>query len=186
MEPEDRPLLALIVTGVSLLAIVAIAIERHTSHGQVAASKARAKPKRKVGALRPTPRRKRVSDSKKRIFVGFAIEDEKSRNMLRGQSRLGDSPIEYIDYSVKEPWSSSWKTQCRQRIKSCDGMIAMLSTNTKNADGARWEIKCAVEENVPLLGVHIHTDDLYKPSEIEGKKVILWTWPGIASFINKL
>ena len=122
----------------------------------------------------------------KRIFVSFAIEDEKCRNLLRGQSRLGDSPIEYTDFSVKEPWDSAWKTKCRQRIKSCDGVIAMLTRNTRNADGARWEIKCAVEEGIPILGVHCYREDTYVPSELAGKKVIFWTWPGIGNFINSL
>jgi len=124
--------------------------------------------------------------AKRRIFVGFAIEDEKYRNLLRGQSRLGDSPIEYTDYSVKESWSSSWKTNCRQRIRSCDGFIGLLSSNTRNAEGARWEIKCAVEEDVPVLGVYCLREDTYTPTEIVGQKLIYWTWDGIANFINKL
>lgn len=125
-------------------------------------------------------------DRLKRIFVGFAIEDEACRDFLHGQSRLGDSPIEYTDFSVKEPWDSAWKTNCRQRIRSCDGMIAMLSSNTRNADGARWEIKCAIEEGVPILGVHCYKDDTYVPPELPGKKVIRWTWEGIGNFINSL
>ncbi len=35
----------------------------------------------------------------KRIFVGFAVEDKHFRDLLRGQSRLGDSPIEYSERS---------------------------------------------------------------------------------------
>jgi hypothetical protein len=65
-------------------------------------------------------------------------------------------------------------------------MIALLSSNTKNATGARWEIGCAVEESVPVLGVYIHSSDTYKPPEIAGQKVIYWTWDGIAKFINGL
>ena len=122
----------------------------------------------------------------KRIFVGFAIEDEKYRNLLRGQSKLGDCPIEYTDYSVKEPWSSSWKTQCRERIKGCDGVIALLSANVRNADGARWEIKCAVDEGVPVLGVHIYKDDDYTPPEIAGQKVTRWGWDEVGDWINGL
>lgn len=122
----------------------------------------------------------------KRIFVGFAIEDEWARNLLRGHAKLGDSPIEYADFSVKEPWDSTWKTKCRQRIKGCDGMIAFLSSNTKNADGAKWEIKCAVEEGVPLIGVYARAEDTYKPPEIAGQKVIYWNWDEIAAFINGL
>lgn len=136
--------------------------------------------------VRVTSERRTTVAGLKRIFVGFAIEDVDARNLLRGQSKLGDSPIEYADFSVKEPWDNAWKTKCRQRIKGCDGMIALLSSNTRNADGARWEIQCAVDEDVPLLGVYIHSTDTYRPPEIAGKKVISWTWPGIASFIDGL
>lgn len=75
-----------------------------------------------------------TSTSTKRIFVSFAIEDKQYRDLLRGQSKLGGCPIEYTDYSVKEPWSSSWKIQCRQRVKGCAGVIALISKSTKQAD----------------------------------------------------
>jgi hypothetical protein len=122
----------------------------------------------------------------KRIFVGFAVEDKRYRDLLRSQSRLGGSPINYTDYSVKQPWSSSWKTQCRQRIKGCDGMIALLSRNVRSADGARWEIKCAADEAVPVLGVHIFNEDVYAPPEIAGKRTIRWTWAGIGNWIDRI
>lgn len=122
----------------------------------------------------------------KRIFVGFAIDDKNYRDLLRGQSRLGDSPIEYTDMSVKDPWDSSWKTKCRERIKGCDGFIALLSENVRSADGARWEIGCAVQEDIPLLGVHIFKDDNYKPTEMSGKRSIRWTWDGVGNWINSL
>src|SRR5579885_1868412 len=96
-----------------------------------------------------------TSTGTKRVFISFAIEDEKYRNLLRGQARLGDCPIEYIDYSVKQPWDNAWKTQWRQRIKGCAGVIALVSSNTRNADGARWEMQCAIEEGVPILGVYV-------------------------------
>jgi hypothetical protein len=89
--------------------------------------------------------------------------------------------------SVKEAWSEQWKTNCRTKIKGCDGVIALLSSNTFYADGARWEMKCAVEEKIPLIGVYISKDNKpVIPSELSGKKVIEWTWAGIADFINKL
>ena len=122
----------------------------------------------------------------KRIFVGFAVEDKQYRDLLRGQSKLGGSPIDYTDMSVKEPWDNSWKTRCRQRIKGCDGLIALLSKNVQTADGARWEIKCAIEEAIPVLGVHIFKSDSYQPVEIKEKRVISWTWDGIGNWITRL
>ena len=122
----------------------------------------------------------------KRIFVGFAVEDEWARNLLRGHAKLGDSPIEYADFSVKLPWDANWKAQCRTRIKGCDGMIALLSSNTETASGARWEIKCAVEEGVPVLGIVAKRDDVYVPPEMPPNRTFYWDWDTIANFINSL
>jgi len=123
----------------------------------------------------------------KRVFISFAIEDEYARDFLVQQAKDNRSPFEFIDMSVKEPWDSSWKTRCRERIKGCDGLIALISKKTWNADGAKWEMKCADEEGVPMLGVHIHKDDKGAvPSELDGYRVIEWSWSGMASFINSL
>lgn len=46
-------------------------------------------------------------------------------------------------------------------------------------------MKCAIEEDIPIIGVHIHKDDKGAvPPELKGKKVISWTWVGIANFIG--
>lgn len=44
---------------------------------------------------------------KKVIFIAFAIEDEGQRNLLKGQSLTTNSPFEYIDMSVKEPYDTA-------------------------------------------------------------------------------
>ena len=121
----------------------------------------------------------------KRVFISFAKEDSTARDLLVGQARNDNSPFEFFDMSVKEPWSTQWKTKCRNKIKGCDGVIALISKRTWNADGAKWEMSCANEEGIPLLGVHIHKDDKgLIPTELSGKRVIEWSWDGIANFIN--
>jgi len=122
----------------------------------------------------------------KRIFVAFAIEDERQRDFLKGQSLLGASPFEYTDMSVKEPWSDDWKTNCRTRIRGCDGVIALISRNTLSASGAKWEISCAIEESKPLLGLWAYTDDRTILPEMAGQSVAVWTWAAITNFINGL
>ena len=89
----------------------------------------------------------------KRVFIAFAVEDRYYRDLLKGQSLYTNSPFEYTDMSVKEPWAFNWKEKCRIRIKGCDGVIAMLSRNSLRASGQRWKIACATEESIPLLGV---------------------------------
>jgi len=122
-----------------------------------------------------------------RIFVSFAAEDSNYRDLLIGQAKNERSPFSFVDMSVKEPWDTQWKTNCRTKIRGCDGMIALLSKNTWNADGAKWEMNCANEEDVPLIGVHIHSDNKGAiPTELSGKKVIEWSWDGIKRFLDSL
>ena len=123
----------------------------------------------------------------KRIFTSFAIEDERMRDLFVGQARKENVPYELVDMSVKQPWSDSWKTRCRTRIKGCNGVIVLITKNLKQADGAIWEINCAKAEGIPLIGVYIgETGVNDAPVELNGIKKINWTWPGVASFVNNL
>jgi hypothetical protein len=73
--------------------------------------------------------------TKKTIFVAFAIEDEKQRDFLKGQSLNTNSPFEYIDMSVKNAYDSGWKEKVRTRIKRSDGVIALISKNSLTSSG---------------------------------------------------
>ena len=108
--------------------------------------------------------------------------------MLVGQAKKEESPFEFVDMSVKEPWDEKWKTNCRTRIKGCDGVIALVSKNTHKAEGALWEVSCAKEEKVPVRGIYCTTEDrpATLPTEFSGVRVVSWTWDNIASFINSL
>lgn len=125
--------------------------------------------------------------SKKRVFISFSKKDEKYRDYLVKQAKSERSPFEFMDMSVKQPWQESvWKQKCRSKIKSCDGMIVLLSRNTYHSKGARWEIKCAREEGVPLIGMHVKKDDVGSvPPELRGKKIITWSWDNLDSAINR-
>ncbi len=121
----------------------------------------------------------------KRVFVSFAIEDEKTKNLFTGQAKNENVPFDFVDMSVKEPWDEKWKTNCRTRIKGCDGVIALVSKNTKKATGELWEIDCAKEENIPIKGIFIDGasyDD--KPSNMIGILCKIWTWPNVKEFLD--
>lgn len=84
-----------------------------------------------------------------RVFTSFAIEDAHLRTLLVGQARNDRIDFDLVDYSVKEPWSSSWKTACRSRIRTCRAMIGIITRNTPQAEGALWELRCGLEEGLP-------------------------------------
>jgi len=125
---------------------------------------------------------------KKRVFISFAIEDIKYRDDLVNQARKNHSPFDFIDMSVKTEWEQSiWKKRCRTKIKKCDGVIALLSKNTHKAGGARWEMKCAREEGIKIIGMHIFKNNKGAiPIELKGKKVVEWSWDNLEKFINNL
>ena len=126
--------------------------------------------------------------AKKRVFISFAIEDVRLRDLLVGQSKNDNSPFEFVDMSVKEPWDSAWKTNCRTKIKGCDGMLIIVSSNTKNASGQLWEINCAKEEGIRRLGIWGYQNDRPSslPSELKDVKIVDWTWDNIAKWIESL
>lgn len=121
----------------------------------------------------------------KRIFISFAVEDSWACKYLAGQAKNENSPFEFVDMSVKQPWDSNWKANCRARIKGCDGVIALISPKTRYADGALWEMKCAIEEGIPLMGMYIDKQCLI-PSELSGRRVVEWSWSNISHFINSI
>ena len=127
-------------------------------------------------------------ETRKRIFISFAIEDKIYRDRLVEQARNNRSPFEFIDMSVKKEWDQKvWKDKCRTKIKRCHGVIALLSKNTHLAGGARWEMKCAREEKVKIIGMHIFKNNKGEiPIELKGKKIIEKKKKNLELFINQL
>ena len=117
------------------------------------------------------------------IFVAFAIEDERQRDFLKGQSLHTNSPFEYIDMSVKEPYDSNWQDRVCTRIRRSDGVIAFISKNSLNSSGQKWEIECAREEKKKVLGIWAYQDDR---TNIVGVNTVVWLWPAIEKFIDSL
>lgn len=127
-----------------------------------------------------------IKERKKRVFISFAMEDIQYRNYLVEQSKKVKSPFEFVDMSAKKPWKQSeWQKKCRTKIKGCDGVIVLLSKNTYHASGVRWEMKCANEEKIKLVGMHIKKNDKGAiPPELYRKKKITWTWKNLEEVIK--
>ena len=119
----------------------------------------------------------------KTIFIAFAIEDERMRDFLKGQSLLTNSPFEYVDMSVKQAYDTDWKNKVRTRIRRSDGVIILVSKNSLTSSGQKWEIQCAKEEGKKILGIWAYSDDR---TNIVGVLTKTWTWDKIKNFINSL
>jgi hypothetical protein len=122
----------------------------------------------------------------KRIFIAFAVEDKAKRDHLVYQAGLDHSPFEFTDMSVQEPFDEKWKTNCRARIKGCHGCVALISKNTAKADGELWEIQCAYDEKIPTMLMWINDERPSLPASLSGKRINIWSWDNLKTFIGNL
>jgi MTH538 TIR-like domain (DUF1863) len=117
------------------------------------------------------------------VFIAFAIEDETQRDFLKGQSLHPRAPFEFTDMSVKEAYDSGWKDKVRTRIKRSDGVIVLVSKNSKTSSGQKWEIQCAKEENKKIRGIWAYSTDR---TQIDGVTTYAWNDTNISNFIDSL
>lgn len=120
---------------------------------------------------------------KKIVFVAFAIEDERQRDFLKGQSLSPRAPYEFIDMSVKEPYDTDWKDRVRTRIRRSHGVIVLVSKNSLTSTGQKWEVQCAKEEKKKIRGIWAYTDDR---TNLDGVATYGWGDKNISDFIDSL
>jgi hypothetical protein len=120
---------------------------------------------------------------KKIVFVAFAIEDERQRDFLTGQSLSPRKPYEFIDMSVKEPYDTAWKDRVRTRVKRSEGVIVLVSKNSLTSDGQKWEMSCAKDEGKLIRGIWAYSDDR---TAIAGVSTVVWSDKNLANFIDSL
>lgn len=120
---------------------------------------------------------------KKVIFIAFAIEDERQRDFLKGQSLHPRAPFEFIDMSVKQAYDNDWQDKVRTRIRRSDGVIALISKNSLTSTGQKWEILCAREEGKKIRGIWAYSDDR---TDVYGVNTKVWSDTNICDFIDSL
>lgn len=115
------------------------------------------------------------------IFIAFAIEDERQRDFLKGQSLSPRAPYKFVDMSVKEPYDSGWKDKVRTRIRRSAGVIVLVSKNSLTSTGQKWEIQCAKDEGKPIRGIWAYKDDR---TNLAGVNTVAWNDQNIIDFID--
>ena len=120
---------------------------------------------------------------KKVVFIAFAIADETQRDFLKGQTLHPRAPFEFIDMSVKEPYDDNWKDRVRTRIKRSDGVIVLVSKNSLQSSGQKWEVTCAKEEKKRIRGIWAYSEDR---TNFEGVSTVVWSDKNISDFIDTL
>ncbi len=120
------------------------------------------------------------------VFIAFAKEDEAKRNLFSGQKVHSRTPFKFTDMSVKKAYDRAWKTQTRTRIKRSAGVIVLVSSWTRQAEGQLWEIQYAREKSKPIRGFWVERGFRTRPRAMGTIPIRNWSWPNIARFIDSL
>jgi len=129
------------------------------------------------------------SDSgRKRVFISFHVQDEVQVQLLRQQAKDPRFNIEFIDYSVKEPFDNKWKTRCAERIKRSSVFICMIGPDTHNREAVKWEINKAHEMGKKVIGIRIYRDKNHKipePLVRNNDKITYWNIDDISKEVGE-
>jgi hypothetical protein len=123
--------------------------------------------------------------AKPRAFISFEMEDRWARNFLVQQAKDKNNDIEFYDYSVKDPFDSKWKTECKKRIAQTKGTIVLVGETTSKADAVLWEIAETAKQDHYMFGVQINRDKTHTiPAGLPAKNVIRWNFEQIVKWLN--
>jgi hypothetical protein len=114
--------------------------------------------------------------TKPRVFISFHINDEAQVNLLRFQAKNSDQ-LEFVDYSVKEPFDEKWKTQCTERLRRSAILVVAIGESTHQRAAVDWEIRKAHELGKPVIGMRLSSDKNHKVPKAmieHGDRVVPW------------
>jgi hypothetical protein len=115
-----------------------------------------------------------------RAFVSFEMEDRWARDFLVGQARNKNNAIEFVDYSVHEPFDEKWKTNCRDRIARTAGTIVLVGPTSASSPAVLWEVAETSRQRHPMFGIQITSDKTYPlPTGLASSRVFRWSFDDI-------
>lgn len=118
--------------------------------------------------------------SRPRAFISFEMEDRWARDFLVQQAKDSSNDIQFVDYSVQNPWDTSWKTQCKLRIAQTRGTIVLIGATTFASQAVLWEIEETARQGNYLFGIQTNRDATYiLPRGLTSANVIRWNFPSI-------
>ncbi|MGY2898203.1 hypothetical protein ACVKXF_000826 [Curtobacterium sp. PvP017] len=122
---------------------------------------------------------------KPRAFISFEMEDRWARDFLVQQSKDEGNDVDFVDYSVQDPWDTSWKTQCKERIGRTKGTIVLVGPTTYESEAVLWEIAETLRQGHYIFGIQINKDKTHAiPSGLPAKNVIRWDFAQISSWLG--
>jgi hypothetical protein len=128
---------------------------------------------------------------KRNVFISFAHEDLNEVNLLRGQAKNENSPLEFNDWSVSEPYDSERaeyiKQRISERIAQSSVTVVYMTDSSANSRWCAWEINRSLELGKHVIGTYRGlTAPIGEFHALSSKKIRCVPWRDLASEIAKL
>lgn len=128
---------------------------------------------------------------KRNVFISFAYEDLNEVNLLRGQAKNDNSPLDFNDWSVSEPYESDRASYIKQkiteRIMQSSVTVVYLSPHAAASKWVDWEITQSLALGKKVIGVY---SGQVKPRSnfpaISNNGVTCVSWGQLAATIENL
>lgn len=124
--------------------------------------------------------------TKKRVFISFHMDDLHAKKLLEAQAKSDKFDLEFINYSVNEPFDEKWKTQCKERMANTSTVICLIGERTWARPAVIWELETAYKLGKKVIGVRIYRDKWHSvphPITKEMSPVINWNISDISSHL---
>ncbi|MFJ8686363.1 TIR domain-containing protein [Micromonospora wenchangensis] len=119
---------------------------------------------------------------KPRAFISFEMEDKWARDFLVQHAKSKNNDIQFVDYSVHDPFDSKWKTNCKLRIAQTAGTIVLIGATTYLSEAVLWEIAETTRQGNHMFGIQISRDHTYTiPQGLSPQRVIRWNFDSIVA-----
>lgn len=128
---------------------------------------------------------------RRNVFISFAYEDIDTVNLLRGQAKNDNIPLDFSDWSVSEPFNSERATYIKQkisdRIAQCSVTVVFLSSATPKSSWVEWEIEESIRQGKHVVGVYPQdSESKARPAVIKLHGIKCVPWTELAETIGKL
>ncbi|WP_080420530.1 TIR domain-containing protein [Burkholderia ubonensis] len=123
--------------------------------------------------------------AKTRVFVSFDFDNDRVlKDFILGQAKLGDSPFEIIDHSLKEAAPErDWEKKARAAISRADIVVVMVGPKTHKAQGVLKEVAMAREAGVKIVQVIGYKDGDYTAVPDAGR-LYAWNWENLKKLLG--
>jgi hypothetical protein len=103
------------------------------------------------------------------------MEDIWARDALMAYARDLNDAVQFTDYSVHDPFDTSWKDRCKPRIARTKGTVVLIGRSTYLSEAVAWEIKETLDQRHRILGIHINDCVTCRvPNGLPALDVIRW------------